>query len=350
MLEQIKNIKKDFETKLKQVTTLAEVQNLRKEFSGKDAPLTSILKSMRDADEQTKQEVGKQANLVFVEIANKLNALTESLQEQILHEQLKVEKIDVSLPGMNLQFGTKHPLNLVIEEIGQIFSEIGFDLVDGTEIDNDEFNFQKLNLPKDHPARDMQDTFYIEDDHVMRTHCTNMTSRLLTKLAEQKHKDQNLAAISYGNVYRRDDDDATHSHQFMQVDGFAIGKNISFANLKWVLKYMAKRLFDESVNIRLRPSFFPFTEPSIEVDISCFKCAGTGCGLCKFSGWIEILGAGMINQQVMEVNGLDPKKLTGLAFGIGIERIAMLKFGINNIRLFYENNVEFLEQFPFYGK
>ncbi|ATZ17149.1 phenylalanyl-tRNA synthetase subunit alpha [Williamsoniiplasma luminosum] len=350
MLEQIKQIKHNFEQQFKEVKTLSEIQVLKKEYLGKDSPLITILKSMRDADEQTKQEIGKQANLLLVEIANQLNELGETLNNEILNEQLKGERIDVSLPGMNLKFGSKHPLNLVIDEISQIFTEIGFEMVDGTEVEQDEFNFQKLNLPKDHPARDMQDTFYLDEESVLRTHCTNMTSRLLTKLANQRTDNQNLAAISYGNVYRRDDDDATHSHQFMQIDGFAVGEKISFANLKWVLRHMVKRLFNEKVNIRLRPSFFPFTEPSVEVDISCFKCAGVGCGLCKSSGWIEILGAGMINQQVMELNGLDPNKVTGLAFGIGIERIAMLKFGINNIRLFYENNVEFLTQFPFYGK
>lgn len=351
MINKLKQILIDFNTKLNEVVTIDQLEIVKKEFSGKDSPLNEILKSMRNADPITKQELGKAANEARVEIADKLNAIADKLNQTILNEKLKADKIDVSMPGIDLPFGTKHPLNLVLEEIADIFTEIGYEMVSGTEVELDLYNFQNLNLPIGHPARDMQDTFYIDEKTVMRTHSTNMTSRLLSQLAkEQKTTTKNLAAISYGNVYRRDDDDATHSHQFTQIDGFAIGEKISFANLKWVLKYMCQRLFDESVNIRMRPSFFPFTEPSVEVDVSCFKCAGTGCDLCKQSGWIEILGAGMINQQVLELNGIDHEQVSGLAFGIGIERICMLKFGINNIRSFYENNVKFLEQFKFYGE
>ncbi|WP_026389551.1 phenylalanine--tRNA ligase subunit alpha [[Acholeplasma] multilocale] len=351
MLDKLKLILKDFNEKLNEAKEQNQLEEVKRQFSGKESPLNEILKSMREATAEQRQEIGKVANEVRVEIANKLNEKFDAIAKAILREKLSKEKIDVSLSGTNVDFGTKHPLNLVIEEISDIFTEIGYEMVNGQEVEQDLYNFQNLNLPIGHPARDMQDTFYINEEVVMRTHCTNMTSRMLSNLAEQQAGEtKNLAAISYGNVYRRDDDDATHSHQFMQIDGFAVGEKISFANLKWVLKYMCQRLFNENVNIRLRPSFFPFTEPSVEVDVSCFKCDGKGCSLCKQSGWIEILGAGMINQQVMELNGLNPEKTTGLAFGIGVERIAMLKFGINNIRNFYENNTKFLDQFKFYGE
>ncbi|AUF83468.1 phenylalanine--tRNA ligase subunit alpha [Mesoplasma syrphidae] len=350
MINKLTIILNEFNDQLNSAKGLEELEEVKKQFSGKDSPLNDILKGMREASVEERQEIGKLANQVRVEITNKLNLRFEDFNRAVLNEKLKAEQIDVSLPGTNLDFGTKHPLNLVIEEISDIFTEIGFEMVDGTEVELDLFNFQNLNLPIGHPARDMQDTFYINDEVVMRTHCTNETARMFTQISKTNSKSKNLAAISYGNVYRRDDDDATHSHQFMQVDGFALGEKISFANLKWVLKYMCQRLFNESVNIRLRPSFFPFTEPSVEVDVSCFKCDGKGCALCKQSGWIEILGSGMINDQVMELNGLDPKTQSALAFGIGIERIAMLKFGINNIRNFYENNTKFLDQFKFYGE
>ncbi|WP_031543090.1 phenylalanine--tRNA ligase subunit alpha [Mesoplasma photuris] len=350
MLNKLKDILEKFNTKINEIETLEQLEQIKQDFSGKDSPLIPILKSIKSASPEERQEVGKLANDVKIEISTKLNAKFDTFQKNILKEKLASEKIDVSLVGTDIKFGTKHPLNLVIEEISDIFTEIGYEMVDGQEVEQDLFNFQNLNLPIGHPARDMQDTFYINDEIVMRTHCTNMTARMLTELSKQKTNEKNLAAISYGNVYRRDDDDATHSHQFMQIDGFAVGQKVSFANLKWILKYMCQRLFNENVNIRLRPSFFPFTEPSVEVDVSCFKCEGKGCSLCKQSGWIEILGAGMINEQVMELNGLDPKTTTGLAFGIGVERIAMLKFGINNIRSFYENNVKFLDQFKFYGE
>ncbi|ATZ18649.1 phenylalanyl-tRNA synthetase subunit alpha [Williamsoniiplasma somnilux] len=351
MIAKITLILKDFNDQLNKVNNVEQLEEIKQQFTGKSSPLNEILKMMKDADATTKQELGKAANEARAKIANKLNLKLDVFNREILNRKLLNDKIDVSKPGTDFSFGTKHPLNLVIEEISDIFTEIGYEMINGTEVELDLYNFQNLNLPLGHPARDMQDTFYINEETVMRTHCTNMTSRMLSKLAqEQSGETKNLAAISYGNVYRRDDDDATHSHQFMQIDGFAVGPKISFANLKWVLKYMCKRLFNDSVNIRLRPSYFPFTEPSVEVDVSCFKCNGAGCALCKQSGWIEILGSGMINQQVLELNGLDPEKITGLAFGIGIERIAMLKFGVTNIRAFYENNVKFLDQFKFYGE
>jgi len=344
LLKVLEKFKKDF----KKVKQVEQLEAIYKEYTGKDSDLNAILKSMKDADLETKREVGKLAN----EVRNKISELYNKQTEQLIKEKLKVqlanEKIDVSLPVLKHNFGTKHPLNIIIDQISEIFTEIGFKVVSGTEVEQDLYNFQKLNLPKGHPARDMQDTFYINEDVVLRTHATNMTARMMTNLAAEKGT--HVAAVSLGNVYRRDDDDATHSHQFMQMDAFAVGDNISFANLKWVLTYMLKRLFNENIKLRLRPSFFPFTEPSVEVDVSCFRCNGKGCQLCKYTSWIEVLGAGMLHEPVFHENDLDPNTMTGLAFGIGLERIAMLKFGITNIRDFYENDLEFLNQFKFYGK
>jgi len=345
VLKILENFKKDY----KKVESLEDYEELKKNYTGKDSEPVKLLKNLKDEEDiEARQQIGKALNELRQHINLNLNRLKDKMVEEKLAKQLENERIDVSLTKVNTNFGTKHPLNLVLDQISKIFIEVGFQMVDGTEVDQDLYNFQKLNLPKDHPARDMQDTFYIKDDEVLRTHATNMTAHLLTRLA--KEKQDHLGAVSFGNVYRRDDDDATHSHQFMQIDGFLVGEDISFANLKWLLTYMLRRLFDDEVSVRLRPSYFPFTEPSVEVDMSCVQCHGTGCDLCKQTGWIEVLGAGMINDQVLEENGLDPAKISGFAFGVGIERIAMLKFGITNIRDFYENDIEFLSQFKFYGE
>ncbi|ATZ16521.1 phenylalanyl-tRNA synthetase alpha subunit [Entomoplasma freundtii] len=353
MKNKIQELALAFEHQSQEIKTLTDLEKVRLHFFGKESPLNIILKQLKTLTPEERQKIGQEANQLRNHMTEVLNKKREELNDQEWKEKLAKDKIDFSFPGFALPLGKLHPLNLVMNEIKTIFRELGFLIVEGTEIETDEFNFQKLNLPLGHPARDMQDTFYLDSETVMRTHATNMTARYLTNVADNSHDNEvpTLAVLSAGNVFRRDDDDATHSHQFMQVDGFAIGPKISFANLKWVLQSLCQRLFDQEVKIRLRPSFFPFTEPSVEVDISCFKCRNEnhGCEICKQSGWIEILGAGMINEQVMSLNGLNPKTTTGLAFGVGIERIAMLKFGVNNIRAFYENNLKFLEQFRFYG-
>ncbi|ATQ35557.1 phenylalanine--tRNA ligase subunit alpha [Mesoplasma entomophilum] len=350
MIKKINKIKEQFVSDLNKVKTVDDAEKLKKSLLGKESELSVILKSLKDSDAENKQAIGIASHELRTFITSTIDEFIARVKKEELDAKLASEKIDVSLTGSLAQFGTKHPLNIVVEEITQIFTEIGFDVLNGNDVESDEYCFQKLNLPVGHPARDMQDTFYINEETVLSTHCTHMTARVLTQMAEDKNFEGNYACVAIGNVYRRDDDDATHSHQFMQLDLLCIGKKITFANLKWVLKYMCKRLFGEEVNIRLRPSLFPFTEPSVEVDVSCFKCAGQGCSICKYSGWIEILGSGIINEQVMLLNGMDPEKNTALAFGAGIERIAMLKFGISNIRNLYENNVKFLEQFKFYGE
>jgi phenylalanyl-tRNA synthetase alpha chain len=232
MSKKIEDIEADFRQAMKKASSLEVLETIKKRFSGKDSPLNEILRSLHNVDSETRQDLGAKANKLRLFIATSLNEKFEHFNQLKLNEKLKKDQIDVSLPGMNLSFGTQHPLNLVIEEIGIIFRELGYELVDGTEVESDLYNFQKLNLPKSHPARDMQDTFYLNDELVMRTHATNMTSRMLTALAKKPVSEQNVAALSYGNVYRRDDDDATHSHQFMQIDGFAVGPKVSFANLK----------------------------------------------------------------------------------------------------------------------
>lgn len=348
MKNKIQELATAFSKQSEKIKTLSDLEKVRLQFFGKDSPLNAILKQLKTLSPEERQVIGQEANQLRNQMSQVLNIKREELNDMEMQAKFKADQIDFSLPGFDLPLGRMHPLNLVMNEIKTIFRDLGFLIVEGTEIETDEFNFQKLNLPLGHPAREMQDTFYLNEETVMRTHSTNMTARYLTDAANQKNECP-IAILSAGNVFRRDDDDATHSHQFMQIDGFAIGPKISFANLKWVLQSLCQRLFSPDVQIRLRPSFFPFTEPSVEVDISCFKCQSKGCDLCKKSGWIEILGAGMINQQVLELNGLDSEKITGLAFGVGIERIAMLKFGVNNIRAFYENNLRFLEQFKFYG-
>lgn len=350
MLDKLKKTNNEFEEKIKKIKSESDIEDLKKEFLGQNSVFAQIGQDLKTLDAVTKKELGKASNIFKSKVLDLLEKAAGEFKKIKINEQLRKEKVDLSVPGFNFSFFNKHPLNMVIDEIYSIFTELGYDLVDGTEFETDEYCFQKLNLPIGHPARDMQDTFYISKSSVLRTHSTNMTARLLTELSKKDEKNQQIAAISYGNVYRRDDDDATHSHQFMQIDGFAVGEKISFANLKWILQYMCRRLFGENTNIRMRPSFFPFTEPSVEVDITCVSCKGFGCNICKYTGFIEILGAGMISPKVLELNGINHDKKTGLAFGIGIERIAMLKFGIKNIRDFYENDVRFLEQFKFFGE
>lgn len=347
MKTRIVQIEKDFNSALEKATDLKTLEQIRNSFFGRNSELNQILKSLNKLSIDEKKALGGLAN-------STKNQMIENFEKKWNHyhhlqnqAQLLAEKIDLSLPGTKLQFGNLHPINLIVRELNQIFSELGFEIVPGIEIESDLFNFQKLNLPLNHPARAMQDTFYLSSDTVLRTHSTNMTARLLTDWSKvpKKNRKSHLAVVSTGNVYRRDTDDATHSHQFTQVDGFVIGPYVSFANLKWLLEYVMKRLFGDEVLIRLRPSYFPFTEPSVEVDISCFKCHRNGCDLCKQSGWIEVLGAGMINSTVLKLNGLDPEVIFGFAFGIGVERIAMLKYDIPDIRAFYENNLDFLMQF-----
>lgn len=320
---------------------IAELQKLRVEYLGKKGALTEILKGMGKLSAEERPVIGQMANEVRQELEQRLQEKQTVLEEEQLKARLKEETIDVTMPSRPISLGSRHPLTQVIEEIEDIFIGLGFEVAEGPEVETDYYNFEALNLPKNHPARDMQDSFYITEEILLRTH----TSPVQVRTMERKKGEVPIKVICPGKVYRRDDDDATHSHSFMQIEGLMIDENIRMSDLKGILLAFAREMFGADQQIRLRPSFFPFTEPSVEVDISCVMCGGEGCRTCKNSGWIEILGAGMVHPRVLEMSGYDPQKYSGFAFGMGPDRIAMLKFGIDDIRHFYTNDVRFLKQF-----
>lgn len=285
--------------------------------------------------------IGQVANQVRSAIEEIIGAKQEAFQEQETQQRLQAEKVDVTLPGRRLQQGGIHPLSRVVQEIEDIFTGMGYRVAEGPEVETDYYNFEALNLPKNHPARDMQDSFYLTDDLLMRT----QTSPVQIRTMQAMNGEAPVKIICPGKVFRRDDDDATHSFQFHQIEGLVIGSNIRMSDLKGTLQQFVQEMFGPNTGIRLRPSFFPFTEPSVEVDVSCFKCGGDGCRLCKQSGWLEILGAGMVHPNVLKMGGYDPAEYSGFAFGMGVERIAMLKYGIDDIRHFYSNDMCFVKQF-----
>jgi phenylalanyl-tRNA synthetase alpha chain len=299
------------------------------------------LRGMKDVPPEQRPIIGSFAN----ELRDQLNIQIEEkeleLKQKAMTEKIAQETLDITLPGIKMRQGVRHILTQTKEEIEDIFLDLGYQIIDGFEVESDQYNFERMNLPKGHPARDMQDTFYISEDIVLRTHTSPVQARVMEK---HDFSQGSLRMISPGKVFRRDTDDATHSHQFQQIEGLVIDKNITMADLKGTLAYVLKKLFGSSRKIRLRPSFFPFTEPSVEVDVSCFKCGGKGCNVCKYTGWIEILGAGMVHPNVLSMSGIDPQVYSGFAFGLGQERIAMLRYGINDIRNFYTNDYRFLEQ------
>ncbi|MCG3400516.1 phenylalanine--tRNA ligase subunit alpha [Staphylococcus massiliensis] len=317
------------------------LQDVKVKYLGKKGSVTGLMKHMKDLPKEEKPAYGQKVNEVRQQIEKEIAERQEVLETERLNKQLEAESIDVTLPGRQIKLGAKHPLTRTIEEIEDLFLGLGYEIVNGYEVEQDYYNFEALNLPKSHPARDMQDSFYIEDEILMRTHTSPVQARTL----EKKKGKGPVKIICPGKVYRRDSDDATHSHQFTQIEGLVVAENIKMSDLKGTLELVAKALFGEEREIRLRPSYFPFTEPSVEVDVSCFKCGGEGCNVCKQSGWIEILGSGMVHPNVLEMAGFDSNKYTGFAFGMGPDRIAMLKYGIEDIRHFYTNDVRFLEQF-----
>lgn len=340
MREQLEHIRKEAGSVIDQAESLEILNEMRVKFLGKKGKLTEILRGMGALSAEERPLIGQVANEVrsFIEAA--LDQKMATVKEQEKNLKLQTEKIDVTLPGRPIKLGRKHPLTTIMDEIKEIFIGLGFEIAEGPEVELDYYNFEALNLPPDHPARDMQDSFYITQDTLLRTHTSPTQPRTMEKRAPQVP----LKVIAPGKVYRRDDD-ATHSPMFHQVEGFAIDEKITFSDLKGILLAFAQQMFGEERQIRLRPSFFPFTEPSAEVDISCFQCGGEGCRLCSNTGWIEILGSGMIHPRVLEMSGYDPEKVTGFAFGMGVERVAMLKYGIDDLRLFYENDMRFLAQF-----
>ncbi len=340
MKEQIEEIRVKSKEEINNVTNLRELDEVRVKYLGKKGELTGVLRGMGALSPEERPVIGSLVNTVRDELDNLIKQREEEFKQEELKEKLEKERIDVTLPGTKVKRGSKHPLNRIIEEVEDLFVSMGYDVVEGPELETDEYCFERLNLPKGHPARDMQDTFYITDEYLLRT----QTSAVQARVMLQNEEKTPIRVICPGKVYRRDDD-ATHSHQFAQVEGLVIDKNISLADLKGTLEIFMRKMLGENTNLRFRPSYFPFTEPSYEVDVTCFKCAGKGCNLCKHTGWIELLGSGMVHPNVLKMNGYDPEVYSGFAFGTGLDRLAMFKYGITDIRLLYTNDVRFLNQF-----
>lgn len=334
------------ESAIKEIKTSENLQNLndiRVMYLGKKGKLTEILRSMGGLSAEERPVIGSIVNEAREEIEKLINEKTEELKKKELDEKLKNEKIDVTIPGKKFKRGSKHPINRVIEEIEDLFVSMGYDVVTGPELETDEYCFERLNLPKGHPARDMQDSFYITNEYVLRTQTSAVQARTMMNNKEKTP----IRIICAGKTYRREDD-ATHSHQFNQVEGLVIDKkenNVSLADLKGTLEVFVRKMLGKNSELRFRPSYFPFTEPSYEVDVTCFKCSGKGCNLCKSTGWIELLGAGIVHPNVLKMNGYDPDKFSGFAFGTGIDRLAMFKYGITDMRYLYTNDIRFLSQF-----
>ncbi|QDX95749.1 phenylalanine--tRNA ligase subunit alpha [Brevibacillus laterosporus] len=341
MQTRLQQLKENALALLKQVGEGQELQDLRVKYLGKKGELTEILRGMGGLSAEERPKVGQLVNDVRQVIEEAIVSKQQEFEAQVLEAKLSKQSIDVTLPGRPVPTGTMHPLSRIIEELEDIFIGLGYEVAEGPEVELDHYNFEMLNLPKGHPARDMQDSFYITEELLLRTHTSPVQARTMLK----KEGKTPVKIICPGKVYRRDDDDATHSHQFTQIEGLVVGKGISMSDLKGTLLTFAKQMFGEDQQIRLRPSFFPFTEPSVEVDIQCVICHGEGCRICKQTGWIEILGAGMVHPRVLEMAGYNPQEVSGFAFGMGVERIAMLKYGIEDIRNFYTNDVRFLRQF-----
>lgn len=337
---QRKDLIENLEIELKVIKNKADLANIKALYFGKNGIISNLNNKMKELSNEDKKNYGKFLNELKNEISLKFDILLKEIEKKELEEKLASEKIDITLPGRRSLKGSIHPMTRIVEELEDLFVSMGYDVVNGPEIDTDLNCFTKLNLPIGHPARDSQDTFYLDDDYLLRPH----TSPAQVRTMEANSEKTPFRIVCPGKVYRRDDD-ATHSHQFMQFEGMVVGEDISLADLKGTLELFAKRLLGEKTKVRFRPSYFPFTEPSCEVDVSCFKCQGKGCSLCKQTGWIEVLGAGVVHPNVLKMSGYDPEKYTGFAFGPGIDRFAMFKYGIEDIRQIYTNDLRFLEQF-----
>lgn len=342
MKEQLQTVQQQALEKIRTAANLDELNEIRVQTLGKKGVIKEVLSGMRNLDPAERPVVGSFANEIRDNLTEAIASRKEVLEQEAMQARLAQETIDVTLPGQKMPQGGQHILTQIMEEIEDLFIGMGYQVVDGFEVEEDSYNFERMNLPKDHPARDMQDSFYIDDETLLRTHTSPIQARTMEKHDFSKGA---LRMISPGKVYRRDTDDATHSHQFHQMEGLVIDKGITMADLKGTLEVLLLSMFGKDREIRLRPSYFPFTEPSVELDISCWNCGGKGCNVCKHTGWIEILGAGMVHPNVLRMSGIDPEVYSGFAFGIGPDRVAMLRYGINDIRNFYTNDVRFLEQF-----
>ena len=343
MKEKIEEIQKLAKERISEIKDLQEVQELKVKFLGKKSELSNLLKGLGSLAKEERPKIGSLVNEVKKEIEEKLNEAESMLKEKALAQKLEKEKIDITAPSTKIKRGSKHPINRVIEEIQDLFVSMGYDVISGPELETDEFCFERLNLPQGHPARDMQDSFYITNEYLLRTQTSAVQARAMIANEEKSP----IRMICTGKTYRREDD-ATHSHQFNQVEGLVIDKkelNVSLADLKGTLEVFVKKMIGKNCELRFRPSYFPFTEPSYEVDVTCFKCGGKGCNLCKQTGWIELLGSGVVHPNVLRMNGYDPDVYSGFAFGTGLDRLAMFKYGITDMRLLYTNDVKFLSQF-----
>jgi phenylalanyl-tRNA synthetase alpha chain len=333
-------LKEQFEQKVNEAKSLDALNALRVEYLGKKGLIPGLMKQMKSLSPEEKKTFGARVNVLKDTAQKLLEEKKEELEAKALEEKLAKETIDITLPGRKAAHGNLNPLNLVIQELEDLFIGLGYQVIEGEEVVEDLYCFERANIPKDHPARDMQDSLYIDPEHLLRTHTTAIQMKVLEESAPNPIK-----VVCPGKTYRRDDDDATHSHQFTQMEGLVIGEHVPLSDLKGTLEFLARKMFGQEREIRFRPSYFPFTEPSVEVDVSCHMCGGKGCSTCKGTGWIEILGAGEVNPRVLEMAGYDPNTMNGFAFGVGIERIAMLKYGIDDIRHFYTNDKRFNEMF-----
>ena len=344
MKEQIEQIRVSAREEIAKVEDLKQLVNLKVKYLGKKGELTSVLRGMGALSAEERPVIGSLVNEVRDELEAAISQKENEFKTAELNKKLEKETIDITLPSKKAIRGSEHPLNRTIEQIEDLFISMGYEVIDGPELETDEFCFERLNLPKGHPARDMQDSFYITDEYVMRAQTSAVQARTMLKYSQEQKP---IKMICVGKTYRREDD-ATHSHQFNQVEGLVIDRKenkVSLADLKGTLEVFMKKMLGENTELRFRPSYFPFTEPSYEVDCTCFKCGGKGCNLCKQTGWIEVLGSGIVHPNVLKMNGYDPEEWGGFAFGTGIDRLAMFKYGIPDMRLLYANDVRFLNQF-----
>ena len=339
MKRQLEKVKEEFDFDLTSSNSQKDIENVRVKYLGKKGALTGILKQMGTLSADERPVIGKISNEIRDYISKSIEEKTAKLRFAETQNKLQSEKIDVTLPGKKIRLGHKHPMSIILDEVKDIFIGMGFNVVEGPEIESDYYNFEALNLSKNHPARDTQDTFYIDENTLLRTQTSSVQIRTMEK---QKPP---IRIISPGRVYRSDEVDATHSPIFNQIEGLVVDKGISFSDLKWTLETFIKKLYGNNTTLRFRPHHFPYTEPSAEMDIECFSCHGEGCALCKGEGFIEILGCGMVHPKVLENCGVDSEEYSGFAFGVGLERIAMRRYKIDDLRLFYENDFRFLKQF-----
>lgn len=342
MKEKVEQLKKEVLKKIEETNNLKEINEIKVEYLGKKGPVNELSSHIKELNQEEKKEFGKLLNDLKQELASNIENKIKFYEEEELNKKLASEKIDVTLPATKIPVGAPNILEKIIEEIEEVFMSMGYDVVDGPEVEEDKYNFEMLNIPKGHPARDAQDTFYIEDEKILlRSQTSPVQIRTMLKAGGKEP----VRMICPGKTYRRDADDATHSHQFMQIEGLLVDKNIRLSDLKGTFDVIAKKLFGGDCETRFRPSYYQFTEPSVETDISCFVCKGKGCPLCKNTGWITVSGAGMVHPNVLRNCGYDPAIWSGFAFGFGAERLAMLKYGINDIRTFYQTDLRELETF-----